>query len=161
MKRKVRTLLCYPIPDDMLADMLTWNERCKNESDSDWLISCLPYRRERQREKGEEIGEFYRLSLCVHFDERSGEPHLHINDFYGLKAALRIDRPEYFDHEDYTGRLSEGQLRELQSYLSSPDMNKPRWWYLLRRWNELNEDSDRILPVATPLPNYLELLSGG
>ena len=82
----------------------------------------------------------------------------HINDLYGLKVGLCIDRPEYFDHNDYTGRLTDNQLRSLYSYLSCPELEKTKWWYLLREWNEDNDNSKHAIPLDTPLPNYLELI---
>ena len=149
----------FPIPEDILAEMLTWNERCKNEDDSVWLQTREPYREERQKEKGEYVGEFYQLDISLHFNEHSDVPHLHINDYYGLKIALRIDRPEYYDHDEYTGRLTANQIKDLQSYLTHPQYGKPRWWYLLRKWNENNDNPKHILPLETPLPNYCELIS--
>ena len=149
----------FTIPEDILADMRTWNERCKNEEDPDWLISREPYIAERKKEKGTEVGEFYSLSLYIDFDEKNGLPHLHINDLYGLKVALRIDCPAYYDHEDYTGRLSNNQIIDLQSYLTRTNLGKSRWWYILRKWNEENDKPNLILPLYTPLPDYLSLIN--
>lgn len=139
--------------------MRTWNKRCKNEDDSDWLISRESHIAERNKEKGTEVGKFYSLNLYIDFDEKNGLPHLHINDLYGLKVALRIDRPEYYDHEDYTGRLSTNQIKDLQSYLTHPNLGKSRWWYILQKWNEDNNNPNFMLPLDTPLPNYSELIS--
>ncbi len=149
----------FPIPEDILEDMLTWNERCNNEEETEWLKSVESFRAERQKEKGEELGEFYRLTIYLHFDEETKTPHLHINDHYGLKVALRIDSPEYYDHDDYTGKLTKGQILNLQSYLTSSDIGKTRWWYILRKWNESNDDADLMLSLDTPIPNYLELIN--
>ena len=150
----------YPIPDDILADMLTWNKRCENEEESAWLKTreSQSYREERQKEKGEYIGEFYNLEINLHFD-KNNIPHLHINDFYGLKVGLRIDRPEYYDHDDYTGRLTSNQVKSLYDYLSSPNLEKTRWWYMLRKWNEDNGNPKQTISLDTPLPNYLELIN--
>ena len=117
-----------------------------------------PHKEERQKENGEYPGEFYELNLYFHFDDNNDTPHLHINDLYGLKVGLCIDRPEYFDHDDYTGRLTDNQLRSLYSYLSCPELEKTKWWYLLREWNEDNDNSKHAIPLDTPLPNYLELI---
>lgn len=149
----------YPIPDDILADMLTWNERCKNEEESAWLNAQEPQIKERRKENGEHIGEFYELNIYLHFDEKYGQPHLHINDFYGLKVGLRIDRPEYHDHDDYTGRLTDNQIKSLHSYLSSPSLEKTRWWYMLRKWNENNEKPKKHISLETPIPDYLALIN--
>lgn len=148
----------FPIPEDILVDMQTWNERCKNEDDSEWLKAGEPFREERQKEKGKELGEFYGLTIYLHFDEVTKIPHLHINDYYGLKAALHVDRPAYYDHDGYTGRLTNNQIQDLNRDLTHKNLGKTRWWYMLRKWNESNEDDNLILSLDTPLPNYLELL---
>lgn len=148
----------FPIPEDILADMLTWNDRCNNDEDSEWLKSREPLRKERQKEKGEEIGHFYNLNIYIHFDQDPKTPHLHINDLYGLKVALRIDSPAYYDHDGYTGRLTKNQIKDLDSYLSHTELSKSRWWYLLRQWNEYNDNPDLFIPLDTPLPNYLGLI---
>lgn len=149
----------FPIPNEILSDMQTWNECCKNEDDSEWLKYMEPHRTERQKEKGEDFGRFYEMNIYLHFDENDRNPHLHINDLYGLKVGLRIDRPEYYDHDDYTGRLTNNQLYDLHRYLMLTDLNKSRWWYLLRKWDENNDNSKRIISLDTPLPNYIELIN--
>lgn len=148
----------FPIPEDILAEMKTWNERSEIEEDSDWLEQQEPHREERRKETGTSVGEFYNLNLYLDFDEETNLPHLHINDLYGLKVALRIDRPEYFDHGDYTGRLTVNQIKDLVSCLTIPEFGKPRWWYLLSKWNEKNDNPKYVLPLDTPMPNYCELI---
>lgn len=148
----------FPIPEDILSEMSTWNKRSENEDDSEWLKNQEPHRAERNKEKGTDVGEFYSLNLYLDFDEKTGLPHLHINDLYGLKVALRIDCPEYYDHGEYTGRLTNNQIKDLQSYLTLSDFGKSRWWYILRQFNEGNENPKHILPMDTPLPNYGELI---
>ena len=150
----------FPVPEDILSDMLTWNERCKNEEEDEdeWLKAQMPQREERQKEEGEHISEFYEFNIYLHFDEND-LPHLHINDLYGLKIALRIDRPEYYDHDGYTCRLTNNQLCALQAHLSCPDIGKTKWWYILREWNENNENPKHAIPLDTILPNYLELMT--
>lgn len=110
------------------------------------------------RENGESFGKFYELGLHIHFDEGSNRPHLHINDRYGLKVGLYIDRPGYYDHDEYTGRLTDNQLNSLYFYLTLTDQGKTRWWYKLRDWNEDNENQERILPLDTPMPDILSLV---
>lgn len=149
----------FPIPEVILADMMMWNERSENEDDSEWLKNREPCRAERNKETGMAVGEFYSLNLYFDFDEKNGMPHLHVNDLYGLKIALRIDRPEYYDHGDYVGRLTDNQIKDLQSYLTTPDFGKSRWWYMLREWNENNDSPKLELPLDTPLPDYCELIS--
>lgn len=148
----------YPIPDDILADMLTWNERSKNEEECDWPNAQRPHREERRKEKGESIGEFYQFNIYLHFDDNDGTPHLHINDLHGLKVGLRIDRPEYYDHNDYTGRFTPNQIKSLYTYLSYTDLEKTKWWFLLREWNENNDNPKHTIPLDTPLPSYLDLM---
>ncbi len=148
----------FPIPADIMAEMQTWNERSKIDEDSLWLKSRDSYRADRRQERGSEAGEFYELKIYLHFDEDNKPPHLHINDHYGLKVALYIDRPEYYDHDGYMGRLTNNQIIDLQAYLTSPVFGKTRWWYMLRKWNESNDDEDLMLSLDTPMPNYVELL---
>ena len=149
----------FPIPKDILEDMLTWNERCKSEDESEWLKTQEPRMGERQKENGECIGEFYEMNIHLHFDDNDKYPHLHINDFYGLRVGLRIDRPEYYDHDDYTERLTPNQIKSLYAYLSSRDLEKTRWWYILRKWNDDNDNPKHTISLDTPLPNYLELIN--
>lgn len=149
----------FPIPEDILEEMSTWNDRSKNETDSDWLKDRESYRTEREMEKGTDVGDFYSLNLYIDFDEGTQLPHLHINDLYGLKVALRIDRPKYYDHGDYTGRLTDNQVKDLQSYLTLQHYGKSRWWHILRKWNIDNDNPKQRLPLDTPLPDYSKLLS--
>lgn len=148
----------FPIPKDILLDMQTWNSRSRDEDDSLWFKAGGTVRTENQKEKGETIGEFYELRIYLHFDENNENPHLHINDLYGLKVGLRIDRPEYYDHGEYTGRLTGNQIECLYRHLTSPDLEKTKWWYMLRKWNEYNDNPALKLPLDTPLPDYLRLL---
>lgn len=150
----------FPIPEDIRKEMLTWNERCAKESESDLeKIHDTSWGQERRKEKGSHFGEFYELNIYLDFHEGSLMPHLHINDLYGLRVALRIDKPEYYDHDMYTGRLTNNQLLALMDYLNEFESGKTKWWYMIREWNENNENQELILPLATPLPNYLELVS--
>lgn len=149
----------FPIPDDIKADMLTWNERCKEEKDN-LPAASEAFRENRSQEKGDYIGDFYRLNIYIHFDTGTNEPHLHINDHYGLKVGLRIETPEYYDQDDYTGRLNDNQIKCLQHRLSGINQGKSRWWYMLRDWNENNDNPDLTLSIDTPIPDYTKLLKG-
>ncbi|MDE7136195.1 MAG: hypothetical protein K2N91_06140 [Muribaculaceae bacterium] len=149
----------FPIPKEILSDMRTWNERCKNEDDSEWLKYMEPHRTERQKEKGEDFGQFYEMNLYLHWDKNNRNPHLHINDLYGLKVGLHIDRPEYYDHANYIGRLTANQIKNLYSYLTHTELGKTRWWYMLRKWNENNDNPSQAISLDTPMPNYLELIN--
>ena len=144
----------FPIPPDLEAYMKTWHETANNEEND---ISDTPYRQERQVEKGNRIGEFYKIEVFLYYDLDNDIPLLHINDYYGLKACLKIDKAEYFDHDNYTGRLSAGQLHSLQSYLESPDNGKSRWWYFLRDWNEY--ETKPQIPLDTKIPDYTSLIT--
>lgn len=148
----------YPIPDDIKADMLTWNERCEKEMETIWLKEISQHQDSVNEEKGESFGEFYELRLYIHFDEDGNRPHLHVNDRYGLKVGLSIEKAEYYDHDGYTGRLTDNQLKSLYFYLTIPDQGKTRWWYMLRDWNEDNDNPERILPLDTPIPDILSLV---
>ena len=147
----------YPIPEDIKADMLTWNERCEKEEECIWLKEISEHHNSANDEKGERIGEFYELGLYIHFDEDSNRPHLHVNDRFGLKVGLSIEKAEYYDHDGYTGRLTDNQLKSLYFYLSVVTQGKTRWWYMLRDWNEDNDNHDQMLSLDIPLPDYLSL----
>lgn len=143
----------FPIPPDLEADMKTWLETANNE-DNDFKPN--EYTKERQLEKGNYINDFYSIDVLLYYDYDNAIPLLHVNDYYGLKACLRIDKAEYYDHDDYTDRLTEGQIKALQSCLEMQDNGKSRWWYFLRDWNE---DSDNpTIPIDTPLPDYTNLI---
>lgn len=148
----------FPIPEDILNNMLTWNARCNKDDDPEPLKSCEPFIEERKNEKGEPMGEFYELTIYLHLEEDTKFPHLHINDHYGLKVAFRIDRPLYYDHDDYNGRLTNNQIQDLYRYLSHKDLEKSRWWYMIRNWNENHDNPNMFIPLETPLPNYLDLI---
>lgn len=145
----------FPIPPDLEAYMKTWYETANNE-DNGIPHTYTPYRQEHQAEKGNKIGEFYEIEALLYYDLDNGMPLLHINDYYGLRACLRIDRAEYHDHNNYTGRLTAGQLRSLQSYLEMPDNGKSRWWYFLRDWNE--DETNPPIPLDTQIPDYTTLI---
>lgn len=146
----------FPIPEDLKAEMLTWNQRCIDEDESHWRMPYEQYRAEHRREEGEKIGEFYQLNLHIHFDDYI-KPHLHINDYYGLKVSLCMDKAEYYDHDDYTGRLTNNEIESLGHYLTEIDQGKTRWWYMIRQWNELAESPDLEIPLDLPIPDYLSL----
>lgn len=149
----------YPIPEDIKADMLTWNERCEKEEECIWLKEISEHHNSANDEKGERIGEFYELGLYIHFDKDSNRPHLHVNDRFGLKVGLSIEKAEYYDHDGYTGRLTDNQLKSLYFYLSVVTQGKTRWWYMLRDWNEDNDNHDQMLSLDIPLLDYLSLIT--
>ncbi|MCM1142507.1 MAG: hypothetical protein NC453_28390 [Muribaculum sp.] len=149
----------FSIPDDILAEMQTWLKRCENESEEEMMKKCDESHAEFYNEIGEYIGECYPLNIYLHFEEQTNKPHLHINDKHGLKVGLCIDRPEYYDHGDYNGRLTNNQLKCLNEYLSEIEIGKSRWWYMLRDWNEDNDNPDLVLSLDTPLPCYLDLIN--
>ena len=143
----------FPIPPELEAYMKTWLETANNEH---YDFKQTEYTKERQLEKGNYINDFYSIDVLLYYDYDNAIPLLHVNDYYGLKACLRIDKAEYHDHDDYTGRLTEVQIKALQSCLEMPEDGKSRWWYFLRDWNE---DSDKPkIPIDTPLPDYTNLI---
>ena len=108
-----------------------------------------------------------------HFDEIQNRTLLRIlrknaHTEYGKKYNFReidskekfrkeVPFSEYADYKDFTGRLSVSQLKALQDYLEEYDQGKPRWWYLLRDWNE--DEDHRFVSMSTPLPDYTLLIS--
>ena len=143
----------FPIPPDLEAYMKTWLETTNNEHND---FKPTEYTKKRRLEKGEYIDDFYSLKVLLFYDTDNGIPLLHVNDYYGLRVCLRLDKAEYHDHDDYTGRLTESQIMALKSCLEMPDNGKSRWWYFLRDWNE---DSDNPpIPLDTPIPDYIKLI---
>ena len=146
----------FEIPEDIKVEMMTWLERAEKESDCRKGNSSL--RTEKSKTIGQDdfLSRFYHFNLFLKFED-NGELLLLIDDNYGLRVSLRIESPEYADYKDFTGRLSDSQLKALQNYLEEYDQGKPRWWYLLRDWNE--DENHRIVSMATPLPDYTLLIS--
>ena len=146
----------FPIPPELEADMKTWKERADKETGED--MENYPSR--RVRTKTVNCSEYvcsanYDLSLYFKFD-KDGNLLLLLDDSYGLRVSLRTDRPEYADFEDFTCRLTASQLNALQDYLEDVEIGKTKWWYILREWNQ--DDDNAPIPLDTPLPDYTKLI---
>ena len=145
----------FPIPPDIEAEMKTWKKRADKETEEE--MENYPSRRNRSKTVNykDYVSHFYNLDLYFKFDE-DNELLLLLSDDYGLKVSLHTCRPEYADYKDFTDRLTPSQLNALQDYLEDIDVGKTKWWYLLRDWNQ-DEDNPRI-PIDTPLPDYTFLI---
>lgn len=135
-----------PVPDDIRATMESWGELVDKPIDNQSTYATsdrLP------------IGG---LDISVCLSENPEIPHLHIVDGYALKVGLRIDKPEYYDHDEYCDSLSESQVIALMTYLSHTKACRTNWWYLLRNWNDDEFQDGYSLPLDTPLPDYWQLL---
>lgn len=145
----------FPIPDDIREKMGTWVERAAKEDEARQEYQST-YRGERGGGCGECVGDFYGLNINLHFPDGAKSPLLLIDDYYGFKVSLRVDRPEYADYKDYTARLTGVQLKSLQDYLEDIEICKTKWWYIIRDWNE--DEEHRMIPLDTPLPDYTALI---
>lgn len=106
------------------------------------------------------LHEICGLSLYIHHDKRTEFPHLHISNFdRSFLVSLRLDRPDYYPHEGtFTDKLTGNQARLLMGMLTEVRHGKTEWWYLLRKWNDWNDDApDLQLPLDLPLPDYTKL----
>ncbi len=146
----------FPIPDDIRKEMETWVERAEEEDRRREEYQSR-YRGERSSNLGNYVGKFYELNMYIHFPEDAETPLLLIDDRYGFKVSLHIDRPEYADYKEYTARLTESQLKSLQDYLEDVEIGKTKWWYILRDWNE--DEDNKAIPLDTLLPDYTTLIN--
>ena len=145
----------FPIPADIREEMETWVERAQKEDEARQEYQST-YRGKRNRSYGDNVGDFYGLNIYLHFPEDASSPFLLIDDYYGFKVSLHVDRPEYADYKDYTARLTAPQLKSLQDYLEDLEAGKTKWWYILRDWNE--DEDHKAIPLDTPLPDYTTLI---
>ena len=147
----------FPIPDDLRKELGTWYEMVKKETgeEKDPHEGYLRMKKDNLK-CGDRVGEFGELRLYFYFPDNSTNPLILIKDGYGLKVSLHIDKPEYADYEDFTDRLSVSQINALQDYLEDWEQGKTKWWYILREWNQ--DDDNTPIPLDTPLPDYTKLL---
>ena len=145
----------FEIPVDIKEEMITWIDRAEKETDEDRDYAYSRKDKSNTVRYNDLISRFYDFNLYFKFDDNE-KFLLLIEDEYGLRVSLRTNSPEYADYMDFTGRLLDSQLKALQDYLEDYDQGKPKWWYLLRKWNEDNEE--RRIPLDTPLPDYTALI---
>lgn len=143
-----------PIPADLEAEIRSWDQRSKETPEEESEEISAPERRIR---RGERIGDFAALGLSIHYEGDIEVPHIHISDRYGFEASIRMDAPEYYDHDGVSGRLSDSQVDALVDYLSEFESGKIRWWYMIRDWNV--DECSTPIPLTLPLPDYRQLKS--
>ena len=149
--------LRFPIPDDIRKELETWYEMVKKETGEEKdPHESYPRMKKDDMKCGYSVGEFGELRLYIHFPDDSSNPLILIKDGYGLKVSLQIDRSEYADFENFTDRLSAYQINALQDYLEVWEQGKTKWWYILRDWNE--DDDNPPIPLDTPIPDYTKLI---
>ena len=148
--------------------MKTWLERAEIESkkereEMDKRINENSHKKNDKKSDRPRLimdyygGEFFSLYLCLSHFEGINEPVLIVRNGEGFRASLHYNMPRYADIDGYTDRLSELNIKALQNFLEDMEQGKTRWWYLLRDWNE---DDDNIpIPLDTPLPDYTKLIS--
>ena len=146
----------FPLPLDLETEMKTWKERADKETEED----RNNYPSQKNGSKTVDYDDYvasgcYDFNIYFKFNEE-GELLLLLDDKYGLRVSLRTETPEYADYKDFTGRLVDSQLKALQDYLEKEDVSKSKWWYLLRKWNQDNEEKQ--IPLDTPLPDYTTLI---
>ena len=155
----------FSIPEDIETEMKTWIERAEQES--------LKERKELDNQKGISLkhnedtktpkliydyfgGEIFSLDLYFHHYEGINQPVLIVKSGKGYGASLKFDQPEYADLPPYTDRLTPLELTSLQDSLEEVEQGKTKWWYLLRAWND-DEDNPTI-SLDSPIPDYTKLL---
>lgn len=155
----------FPVPEDINRMMKGWMKTFNDSDIHEYELVGVKEDTYKIRNYGCAVGEFYRLSIVIHYNESSEIPHLHISDEYGLNVGLRMDIPEYYDHDEFIGRLvqyrdrlSENQIKSLMNYLGKVDVCRTNWWYLLRDWNEREADDEHNIPLDLPLPDYTKLI---
>ena len=100
--------------------------------------------------------------MSIHVYEIEGpKPHFHLehkeSNFY---CAIRLDVPDYFIHDKYTGMLSSGERRALYKFLSRPYVPKKSgsysiWEHLLDAWNHnATGNKSKCYCPATSIPDY-------
>ena len=108
------------------------------------------------------IGFVGSLEVFVRSNDPGNIPHFHIKDHnkkHDNEGCIRIDCPDYFDHEGKTMHLNQSQIKELIIFLKSPHVRKhftgSKWDYLVQLWNDNNSaveiDEDAEMPDYTLL----------
>ena len=143
-----------PIPSDIEREIKSWHERSKKAGE-DMMREYENHTLQKKMPRGETICDFAPLNLSIHYDKYAMIPHLHIYDGHGLETSLRMDAPEYYDHDGAEGRLSRSQIEALTDFLSGSEAGKSKWWYMIRDWND--DGYGRRLPLDLAMPDYRKL----
>lgn len=108
------------------------------------------------------VGIFNNIEIFVRTNDPGKIPHFHFLDRNKKKdneGCIRIDSPEYFDHEGKTCHLSSGQRKEMIEFLESDYKRKKfvgsNWEYLVMLWNDNNSDVE--IDDDTEMPDYRKL----
>ena len=108
------------------------------------------------------VGTFYNIEIFVRTNDPGKIPHFHFLDKNKDKdneGCIRIDRPEYFDHEGKKLHLNSSQRKEMVEFLKSSYRRKSlgitNWEYLVLLWNDNNSDVE--IDDDTEMPDYTKL----
>lgn len=90
------------------------------------------------------VGNLKNVQLTIYANEADNVPHVHfVNLNTGEKGALSLRTADYFDHEDYNGRLSDELLKEVYDYCSSvsPITSKAKNFdFICIAWAKINKN---------------------
>lgn len=108
------------------------------------------------------IGTFNNIEIFVRTNDPGKIPHFHFIDKNKKKdneGCIRIDCPEYFDHEGKTLHLNSSQKKEMIDFLSQPFGRKKfsgtNWEFLVLSWNINNSDIE--ISDDLEMPDYSKL----
>ena len=144
-----------PIAPELADEIKSWHERSKMAEEEEAKNGTGMMTTKPVKKRGETVGDFSPLNLSIHYDKGIEVPHFHIYDGYGLDVALRMDAPEYYDHEGICGRLNDNQIEALVDYLSAVELGKTKWWYIIRDWHD--DAYGKRISLSLPLPDYRKL----
>lgn len=90
------------------------------------------------------VGNLKNVRLTIHANEANKKPHMHfVNLKTGEKGALSLQKAEYFDHDEYNGRLSNELLKEVYDYCNSktPITSKAKNFdFICITWAKVNKN---------------------
>lgn len=106
-----------------------------------------------------------KYEVYVNTNDGGKIPHFHYrdaNDWSKFHTCIRIDRPEYFHHEDKSDVLNSKQRKALQKFMKSKvsldrykDKFSNNWELICFMWDINN--SDIQIDDNTQQPNYINL----
>lgn len=105
--------------------------------------------------------------VYVNTDDGGNIPHFHYVDEAtrgkdskkGFHTCIKLEVPEYFNHEGKEDKLSSKQKKELNEFLRKP-FDRPKfqgtnWDYIVMIWNMNN--SDKNIDEDQEIPDYTKL----
>lgn len=99
------------------------------------------------------------IEILIYTDDPGKIPHFHFFDRNKDKdneGCIRIDKPEYFNHNGKDLKLNSSQRKELIDFLKSDHKGKrfngTNWEFIVQMWNDNNSDVE--MDEDTPMPDY-------